>query len=195
MQKFKSVFTTAELSDIKEEVNKSIIEVSKTNFEELDDELAYKTLGNGARLPYIISSIEDKLSSTIIVLEDSVEQLKAIRNIDGLSDFIDLRCDEIKTKVKEIQSYYKVRTHAEVSHRFKVLEMTNKKGMTYSLEIEASTKEQQVRVRSTIQKKILKILVGIDLLLQEVEKRNLKGGGDVPERMTITTESRKCNVR
>lgn len=190
MQKFKSVFTNAELNDIKEEVDKSLIEVNNTEFELLDDELAFKTLGNGASIPYIISSIEDKLSSTIIVLEDSVEQLKAIRNIDGLSEYIEIRCDTIKEKVKELQSYYKSRTHADVTHRFKKHQVTNKKGVTYDLKIEAATKEQQVRVRSTIQKKILKILIIIDQLLQETESKRLKGGVELPERMLFKTESR-----
>ena len=190
MKKFKSVFTNAELDDIKVEVDKSLIEVNNTEFEYLEDELAFRTIGTGAAMPYIISSKEDKLTSTIIVLEDSVEQLKAIRNIDGLSEYIELRCETIKEKIKELQNYYKVRTHAEVVHRFKEHQMTNKKGVTYTIKIEAATKEQQVRVRSNIQKKILKILIVIDQLLQETEDKRLKGGAEIPERMTIKTQAR-----
>ena len=191
MKKFKTLFTNSELGDIKEEVDKSIIEVSNIDFEELEDELAFKTMGNGASIPYIISSKEDKLSSAIIVLEDSVEQLKAIRNIDGLSDFITDRCDLIRDKVKELQTFYKSRTYAEVTHRFKRHVLTNKKGLSYEISIEAATKEQQVRVRSTIQKKTLKILIVIDQLLQEAEEKKGKGNTEFPERMTIKTQSRK----
>lgn len=191
MSKIKTVFIGAEMDLIKVELDKALDAVYYTNFFELDDEIAYRTNMAGLRQPYIISSIEDKLNSVIVVLEDSTEQLKAIRNVDGLTDFVEMRSAMIQKKVKDLQEFYRNKTYAEIAHRFKEYSFTNSKGKLITIELEASTKEQQTRVRSTIQKKILKILTNIELILAEAEKKRLIGGAEIPERMTFKTESRK----
>lgn len=191
MAKIKTAFIGAEMDLIKVELDKALDAVYYTNFFELDDEIAYRTNMAGLRQPYIISSIEDKLNSVIVVLEDSTEQLKAIRNVDGLTDFVEIRSAMIQKKVKDLQEFYRNKTYAEITHRFKEYTFTNSKGKLISIELEASTKEQQTRVRSTIQKKILKVLTNIELILAEAEKKRLINGAEVPERMTFKTESRK----
>lgn len=191
MAKIKTVFVGAEMDLIKVELDKALDAVYYTDFFELEDEIAFRTNMTGLRQPYIISSIEDKLNSVIVVLEDSTEQLKAIRNVDGLTEFVDLRCEMIKKKVKDLQKFYENKTYADINHRFKEYSFTNSKGKLITIELEASTKEQQTRVRSTIQKKILKIITNLEIILAEAEKKRLIGGAEIPERMTFKTESRK----
>ena len=190
MAKFKTLFTNANIDYIKEEVDKSLIEIHHTDFETLEDEVAMRTIGMGGKVPYIISSIEDKINTTVTVLDDTIEQLKAIRNEDGYNDFVVTRCDTIKVKLSELQEYYRERTSKEVTHRFKDHTMYNKKGDPFTYTIECATKEQQIKQRSGAQRKILKILTALDYLLQEEEAKRLKGNMEMPERMTYKTKKR-----
>lgn len=190
MAKFKTVYTGGEIDSIKDELDKALDAVYDVKFFELDDEVAFRTNMGGQKQPYIISSIEDKLKNAILVLSDSVEQLKAIRNMDGLSDFVELRCGMIQKKVGDIQEYYKDKTYAEAQHRFKKHTITTSKGKEFEIELEASTREQQISVRSAIQHKTLKILTTIELIMQEQDAKRLKGGMDTPERMTFKTQAR-----
>lgn len=186
----KTVFTNAEISEVKIEIDKALIEIQATNFEELEDEVALKTLITGMQAPYIISSKEDQINLTISMLDNTVEQLKAIRNIDGLSEFTTSRCQIIKDKVRTLQLFYADKDYAKIDHRFKPYNYYTKKGDVIVMQLEAATKQQQTKTRITAQVKILKMLTIIDTVLQEEEAKRLRGGAEIPERMTYKTKSR-----
>jgi hypothetical protein len=191
MIKLKSNYSAGDIDYFKDEIDKSLATVARIDFFLLEDEISYKTNMAGLSQPYIISSIEEKLASTTLVLEDTTDQLKAIKNIEGPSDYINLRCATIQEKVKELQDFYKDKTTAETTHRFKEYAHTTAKGKVVNIRLEASTKEQQVKVRSSIQKKLLKIITTLDIILQAEDKKTLRRGEEIPERMTFKTESRK----
>ena len=190
-QKLKTIFTSLELDLIKAELDKALDEVYRTNFDQLEDEIAYRTNMSGLMQPYIISSIEDKLNSTILVMEDSTEQLKAIKNREGFNEFLTFNCDIIQKKVNQLQEYYRYKTNSEIEHRFKEYVHTTAKGKTINIKLEACTKEQQIKTRSSIQRKILKIVTNIELIRQENDKKTLMRGAEIPERMEHKTQSRK----
>lgn len=191
VSKLKTIFKSLDLDLIKSELDRALEEVYRTNFDQLEDEIAYRTNMSGLMQPYIISSIEDKLNSTILVMEDSTEQLKSIKNKEGFTDFLTFNCDIIQRKINQLQEFYRYKTNSEIEHRFKEYVHTTAKGKTVNIKIEACTKEQQVKTRSSIQRKILKIVTNLELILQENDKKNLMRGADIPERMEHKTQSRK----
>lgn len=180
----KSLYTGAEYLDVKEELNKALSELATLPIEEATDDMEVKSGINGTKTPYIISSIEDKLKTAMVIIVDSVEQLKVIHSEEGYSNFIASKLLIIETKLGQIQDYYKKRTYSEITHRFYESDYT-----TYSargpkvikLKLEACTKEMAVKTRSTIQKQILKLLPVISALKSEQgEEKQTKGNKGIP---------------
>lgn len=178
----KNIYSGAEYDGIKEELNKALSELAALPIEAAIDEMDWRSGVNGTRTPYIISSIEDKLKTAMVVIVDSVEQLKVVQTEEGFSKFVEDKILILEVKLAQIQDYYKKRVYSDVTHRFMELDHTvhsSKGTKVIKLRLEASTKEEQVKTRSTIQKQILRIIPTINSLKtlqgEEIRVKGVKG--------------------
>ena len=172
----KNIYSGADLIGIKEELNKALSELATLPIEGAQDEMDWRSGVNGTKTPYIISSIEDKLKTAMVVISDSVEQLKVVQQEEGFSNFVESKVFILENKLQQIQDYYEKRTYSEASHRFMEKDHIGARGKVIQLRLEAATKEEQVKTRSTIQKQILKIIPIINGLKTDVgEATELKG--------------------
>jgi len=180
----KSIYSEAEYSDVKEELDKALTELETLPIEEAVDDMEVKSGINGTKTPYIISSIEDKLKTAMVIIVDSVDQLKAIHSIEGYSNFLSDKLSIIEVKLEQIQNYYKKRTYSDINHRFYEADystFSSKGPKVIKLKLEACTKEMAVKTRSTIQKQILKLLPIIAALRSEQgEEKLTKGNKGIP---------------
>ncbi len=177
----KNIFSGAEFAGIKEELDKALSELASLPIEDAIDEMDWRSGVNGTKTPYIISSIEDKLKTAMVVIMDSVEQLKVVQSEEGYSKFVEQKVFILEQKLSQMQDYYKKRVYSDVAHRFMEKDHIGAKGKVIGLRLEAATKEEQVKTRSTIQKQILKIIPIINSLKTEQgEKFERKGGEDLP---------------
>jgi hypothetical protein len=177
----KNLYSGAELSGIKSELDKALTELALLPIETSEDEMDWRSGVNGTRTPYIISSIEDKLKTAMVVISDSIEQLKVVQQEEKFSDFVESKVFILETKLRQIQDYYESRTYSEASHRFLEKDYIGAKGKVIKLRLEAATKDTQVKTRSTIQKQILKLIPAINALKSEKgEEKQAKGNKGIP---------------
>ena len=180
----KNIYSAADLNKVKEELDKALSELASLPIENAIDEMDWRSGINGTQTPYIISSIEDKLKTAMVVIQDSVEQLKMIHTEEGYSYYVETKLYIISEKLAQIQDYYEKRTYSDVSHRFlenEVTKLTAKGPKTTKLRLPAATKEEQTKTRSMIQKNIFKLLPVINALkTTSGEEIQLKGKKDIP---------------
>jgi hypothetical protein len=177
----KNIFSIGDLAKIKEEIDKSLSELAGLSIEDATDEMDWRSGVNGTKTPYIISSIEDKFKTAMVVIIDSVEQLKVIHTEEGYSKYVASKVLILENKLGQIQDYFEKRMYSDVSHRFLEKEHIGARGKVISLRLEAATKEEQVKTRSTIQKQIFRIIPMLNTLKSvSGEEIQIKGKKDVP---------------
>lgn len=196
MAKKKNIYSAQEFELTKEELRKTIEHLESQVIEDLIDEAEWKSNSMGGMTPYIISSIEDKIKTIVVVILDTAQQLKVISENEGLSNFVEGKIFSLKSKVRELQDYYTDRHPLSMQHRFMTMEKKVKPKATknkqigeepkiVTLKLEAATKEEQTKVRSDVLKKLLSLTPILNSIESNEEDKLLKGGGEVPERMKI----------
>lgn len=176
-----NVYSALDFDVMKKEMSSIMKYLQSLEIEKLIDEVKWSSTQNGGMAPSIISTIEDKIKTAIIVLYDFVSQLEVISKTEGISEFLLKHIDNIRNKMNEIQEYYLKRDPVNIEHRFEIIQAgTKKNGEPKILTIRCATKEQQIRCRSDVQKKILQILPKLNQLESLKKQIVLKGGGDTP---------------
>jgi hypothetical protein len=179
----KNIYSGANFEEIKLELDKALSELALLPIEKATDEKEERTGINGMKTPFIISSIEDKLKTAMVVINDSTEQLKVIYNEEGMTDFVSRKLYIIKAKLDQIQEYYKSRTYSEIKHRFyieTVTKFTSKGPKDIEIKLPAATKEDQVKTRSNIQKQILRVIPILNQIGSSTEEILIKGDKEIP---------------
>jgi hypothetical protein len=182
MAKKQNVYGSLDLDVIKKEMEGIMQYLQSLIIETLADEIRWTSTSTGGMAPSIISTIEDKIKTSIIVLYDFVSQLEVIVKNEGISDFVIEHIDNIRLKMNEIQNYYLQREPSSLVHRYETIKVgENKKtGRDKIATIKCATKEQQIRTRSEVQKKILQILPKLGQLESLKKEIQIKGGTDIP---------------
>ena len=177
MAKKNNVYKSLDFSVIKQELLNTMSYLETIDVEKIDDDIEFKATARGGIAPSIVSSIENKLKTCIILIFDFVSQLEVLYKTEGMTPYIADLIDSIKEKMEELQKYYLKRHPKTLSHR-KAIYTSPKSGKKVTFL--AATVQDQIKCRSDIQKKILQILPKLSSLLEAKKEINIKGGSDIP---------------
>lgn len=176
-----NVYTALDFEQVKKQVGEFLEYLQSLVIEKLEDEITWTSTANGGMMPSVVSSIEDKLKTAIVVLLDIVLQLKVIHKNEGITEDLEHFIETSRSKVNEINDYYKKRPLKEVNHRYTTVSGgITAKGKEKILTIRCATKEQQIKTRSDVHKKVLQILPELGQLETLRKEFNQRGGGDTP---------------
>lgn len=175
-----NAYTSLDFEQVKKQVGEFLEYLQSLTIEKLEDEITWTSTANGGMMPTVVSSIEDKLKTAIVVLYDIILQLKVIHKNEGITPELEYFIDISRSKVSEINDYYKKRPLKEVSHRYQTVSGgVTAKGKEKILTLRCATKEHQIKTRSDVQKKVLQILPELGQLETLRKEFNQKGGGDI----------------
>lgn len=182
MAKRKNRFEKVDLKTVREELRKNVDYLRNINVEAIEDEIDYITIAGGTQKPSIISSIEQKLNSFMVLTKASIEQLKYIVEADdqitlGSQDMLDF----LKSYLIDMENYFKSRNPTSMSTRYKEVTCTNAKGKPYVVKLIGANVPTQLTTRTKILEIILQsqILVSQIENFQQEEEKEAKGGGDI----------------
>ena len=179
----KNSYKSLNLEDSKREISNNLDATNKFNLDNLTDDIEYITSSTGQIKASVVASIEAKMDAIIIVLKETVEQLKSIKQIEGDSTFIQYSLEQVKNKIEEIKLYYESRPASEIEHRYHRTAKVSKKGIAYEDVILCANAPTQIKSRSRIFKIILELKPLIDQLENNNKEINRKGGAELSERL------------
>lgn len=179
----KNSYKSLNLEDSKREIGNNLDATNKFDLDTLTDDIEYITSSTGQIKATVVASIESKMDAIIIVLKETVEQLKSIKQLEGNSVFIEYSLNQVKEKINEIKNYYESRPASEIEHRYHRVAKVSKKGINYEDVIICANAPTQIKSRSKIFKIILELKPLIDQLEDNGKEINRKGGAELSERL------------
>jgi hypothetical protein len=183
MAKKKNPFQNLDLQQVKIELTRNVDYLASIQVEELQDDITDNVTAQGGVIPIVETSIEQKLDSYIVLIKDSVDQLKYITDIEQeVSVFVDTLLQKLKKHMKEIQDYFEKRPPESLCVRNWVMEKTNKKtGYTYQIKKLVANVPTQIKTRSRILKIILELQPKVATIEEaKGEELSIRGGKEVP---------------
>jgi hypothetical protein len=181
----KNSYKSLNLEDSKREIGNNLDATNKFNLDTLTDDIEYITSSTGQKKATVVASIESKMDAIIIVLKETVEQLKSIKQLEGDSIFIQYSLDQVKQKINQIKDYYEARPASEIEHRYHKEFKISKKGFEYEDVMLCANAPTQIKSRSKIFKIILELKPLIDQLENNTVEVQVKGKEGLSERLKI----------
>lgn len=179
----KNSYKSLNLEDSKREISNNLDATNKFDLDNLTDDIEYITSSTGQIKASVVASIEAKMDAIIIVLKETVEQLKSIKQIEGDSTFIQYSLEQVKNKINQIKLYFEARPASEIEHRYHRIAKISKKGIAYEDVIICANAPTQIKTRSRIFKVLLELKPMIDQLENSGKEINRKGGSELSERL------------
>lgn len=183
MAKKKNPFQSLDLAQVKIELTRNVEYLSSIDIEDLQDDITENITSNGGVVPIVESSIEQKLDSFVVLIKDSVDQLKYITDIEQeVSEYVDTLLQKLKIHMKEIQDYFEKRPPESLCVRNWVTMKTNRKTKhTYEMKKLVANIPTQIKTRS----KILKIMLELQPKVAMIEEAKgdeltIRGGKAIP---------------
>jgi hypothetical protein len=181
----KNSYKSLNLEDSKREISNNLDATNKFDLDNLTDDIEYITSSTGQIKASVVASIEAKMDATIIVLKETVEQLKSIKQIEGDSTFIQYSLEQVKEKINDIKNYYEARPASEIEHRYHRVAKVSKKGVSYEDVLVCANAPTQIKTRSRIFKILLELKPMIDQLENNTVEIQVKGKEGLSERLKI----------
>lgn len=178
MAKRQNVYDGVSYDRLKNEIKEIILYLSSESMDNIEDSIHYRTTAKGGVIPSITVTIEVKVETQLITIESFCKILKSLLDKEGLSDFVKVGIESLNNKLTEIQAYYEKQPINKIKDR--LLPLKSGKGVIDTL---AQSKENQIRYRTKISEKILKIIPLINELESLKEAIQVKGGYEIPEVM------------
>ena len=134
MAKKQNPFQSLDLGQVKIELERNVNYISLFVLEEIEDEFTWNTTANGGMQPVVTTSIEQKLDSFIVLLKDSIDQLKYITDIElSVSEFVSELLTKLESHMREIQDYFDKRPPESLTERELITSYENAKGKTITV--------------------------------------------------------------
>lgn len=178
MAKRQNVYDGVSYDKLKNEIKEIILYLSSESMDNIEDSIHYRTTAKGGVIPSITVTIEAKIETQLITIESFCKILKSLLDKEGLSDFVKVGIESLNSKLTEIQAYYEKQPINKIKDR--LLPLKSGKGVIDTL---AQSKENQIRYRTKISEKILKIIPLINELESLKEAIQVKGGYEIRESM------------
>ena len=180
MAKKQNVYDTVSYDTLKNEINEIIGYLARENTSKLEDSIHVRVTNSGGKMPSITVKIEAKIETQLVTIESCTKILKSLLDKEGLTEFVKNSIELLTLKLQEIQSYYKERPISKIEDRM-IIQAFGSKGGT--IDLLAASKEDQIRYRTKVSEKMLKLLPLIEELNSLKEKLIAKGGYEVRESM------------
>jgi hypothetical protein len=181
MAKKKNVYDSVSYDKLRIEVNEIISYLTAEETKNLKDSVHERITANGGIIPSVTVTIEEKIETQVGIIESSCKILKSLLDKEGLSSFVRLGIESLTMKLAEIQEFYQKQPLSQIKDR--KLKLNYGKGKI--IESIVQPVEKQVKYRTRISEKILKILPLISELESLKEAIQVKGGYEIPYRMKI----------
>ena len=180
MSRKKNIFKNLNLKAVRQELYRNVEYIDSVNLELLNDEIEFSLTATGGLVPKVTTTIEQRINSMIVLIQDSIQQMKHIVESEGMDDFIQDLLDSLKDKIKEFQIYYASRPPTTLKNREHVIKRKTKAGKEYDVKILAANVPSQVTYRSKTLK-IITELAPIIATLDEVESEEFQRKGTIKE--------------
>lgn len=181
MAKKKNVYDSVSYDKLRIEVNEIISYLTAEETKYLKDSIHERVTANGGIIPSVTVTIEEKIETQVGIIESSCKILKSLLDKEGLSVFVKSGIEALTKKLSEIQQYYELQPLSKITDR--KINLNYGKGKLISTVVQPV--EKQVKYRTRISEKILKILPLISELESLKEAIQVKGGYEIPYRMKI----------
>lgn len=179
MAKKLNVFNQESYQDLKQEVNNIVEFVLDFDIEEVEDDIEWKPTMKGGLAPSVVSTIEEKVKTILMIIEQSARILKSLHDKEGMTPDTSSNIKIVVKKLKDIQIHYRATPIKSVIHR-KVTKQIgrDKAGRDKYMEFLVATRDKIIQARSGLLEKILKIMP----LIEEIESLEIefktKGTGE-----------------
>jgi hypothetical protein len=146
----KSSLTGINLELIKEEVSKNIEHIESANILDINDDIDFVPTQTGGTVPRVTTSIEQKMSSYVVLVKGSIDQFKYIVEVEQqVTSQSEILITRFKKILQNIRDYYKTNSQETISNREHLIERTSGKGKTYALKVLAANIPTQIVSRIT----------------------------------------------
>lgn len=179
MAKKLNVFNQESYQDLKQEVNNIVEFILEFDIEQAEDDVEWKPTMKGGLAPSVVSTIEEKVKTILMIIEQSARILKSLHDKEGMTPDTSSNIKIVVSKLKAIQVYYRNTPIKSVIHR-KITKQIGKDkvGRDKYIEFLVATKDRIIQARSGLLEKILKIVP----LIEEIESLEkefiVKGTGE-----------------
>ena len=181
MAKKQNVYDKVSYDVLKNEINEIIGYLAKEETCNLVDSIHERVTATGGKIPSITVKIEAKIETQLITIESCTKIIKSLLDKEGLTDFVKGSIEVLTLKLQEVQQYYKNKPISQIEDRT----LVRAYGKSGTIDLLAASKEDQIRYRTKVSEKMLKLLPLIEELNLLKEAIQVKGGYEVPYRMKI----------
>ena len=171
MAKKANVFNQESYQDLKQELNNIVEFILDFDIESTEDDIEWKPTAKGGIAPSVVSTIEEKVKTLLMIIEQSARILKSLHEKEGMNPETSYNIKAVVNKLKTVQYFYKQTPIKEVTHRKITKELgRDKKGNPKFIEFLVATRDKIIQARSSMLEKILKIMP----LIEEIESYEIK---------------------
>lgn len=176
-----SIYNNIDLEDVKTELQRNINYIDSIDILDLDDEIEIDYSSYGTNCIQVIERLEDKLTSLIILIKNSIEQLKYITDLSEADEFVEGSFIALTEAINIMVKYYDERPPELLENRVYELVRKKKNGDSYTVKKTIANISRQIKSRSTVQKIILQLKPLISNLQEKREDQVLlKGNKQIP---------------
>lgn len=178
----KNPYKNLDLEFVKKELTKNVRYLATITIDEIDDDIEVVVNTRGGSAPTIIASVEQKLESFIVMIKDSIVQLKHITSIEQcVSEFVEGLLEKLEEHIIQIENYFRARPPETIRNREHLIPMETSKGRQYYARMIAANIPAQIKTRS----KMLNIILDIKPIVEGIkearaEEMSLRGDVDIP---------------
>ena len=181
MAKKQNVYDKVSYDVLKNEINEIIGYLAKEETSKLEDSIHERITATGGKIPSISVKIEAKIETQLITIESCTKILKSLLDKEGLTEFVKNSIEILTLKLQEVQQYYHERPISQIIDRT----LVRAYGKSGTIDLLAASKEDQIKYRTKVSEKMLKLLPLIEELNTLKEAMLVKGGYDIPHRMKL----------
>ena len=182
MAKKQNVYDTVSYDTLKNEINEIIGYLAREETSKLIDSVHVRVTNSGGKMPSITVKIEAKIETQLMTIESCTKILKSLLDKEGLTEFVKNSIELLTMKLQEIQQYFKERPISKIEDRMLTKPFGSKGG---TIDLLAASKEDQIRFRTKVSERMLKILPLIEELNSLKETMLRLGGHEIPLRMKL----------
>jgi len=179
MAKKQNVYDKVSYDVLRNEINEIVGYLAKEETNKLEDSIHLRVTNTGGKMPSITVKIEAKIETQLVTIESCTKILKSLLDKEGLTDFVKRSIEILTLKLQEIQAYYNQRPITKITDRMLSLPY----GKAGNIDLLAASKEDQIKYRTKVSEKMLKLLPMIEELNSLKEAIQVKGGYDMCEVM------------
>jgi len=174
-----NVFNQESYQDLKQELNNIIEFILDFDILTLEDDIEWKPTAKGGIAPSVVSTIEEKVKTILMIIEQSARILKSLHDKEGMTQDTSYNIKTVVQKLKTIQVFYRHTPIKSVVHRKITKKLgKDKTGKDKSIEFLVATRDKIIQARSGLLERILKIMP----LIEEIESLEkefiVKGTGE-----------------